>query len=111
MSNGFFTKNPTRLACPRCGEQVDSGISLSSLILIAKNKLVCPHCAAPLRKESRYYFSGVVLILTIFSNMAGLASPWSWVVPLGGLIATVFLMGKEQLSTRLVVRKADGEER
>lgn len=106
MSESFWFKDPTRLPCPRCGEEVDAGATLSSIRRMLKSQLVCPKCQMPLRKTGGSYGSPIPAAIGVFvAQYFDLGDVLSWFLQMTGFIISFYLVGKEIQAIRLVPRE------
>jgi len=106
--DNFWTKDATKLCCPRCGSKVDAGASLRSMRLIARRQLACEQCGTQLRRVSRFYGSPYpVAVAALLTTGFNLSAPWYWIILALGLAASIWLTGKEIQSVRLTEREQE----
>ena len=109
MTHNFWSKDPTKLACPQCQQILDAGASFKPLRLLANKQFACTKCGAKLEKKVRSYNSTVPLILMVLSSSSRWdnLSPWNFIVAFSALLVYIYLVGKEIQSAHLVLMQTD----
>lgn len=110
MSDSFFCKDPSRLPCPHCRNEVDTGMTFGALIHRWKQQLSCPHCHTAIRVEGRTYHSWLPIPLVqgldLLCELPGNWSPW---LTLCALLLSFYLLGKEIAATHLVLHDVESK--